>query len=83
VAAARISAEAVRHRIRTLINSESPDATFSDERIVELLSDEGIDIARRTVAKYRAAMRIPSSDKRRGIKQRARAKKKRHNDGTG
>jgi RNA polymerase sigma-54 factor len=75
------SAEAVRHRIRALIDSEPPDGPLSDGRIVELLSDEGIDIARRTVAKYRAAMRIPTSDKRRRIKQRALAKKKRHNDG--
>ena len=75
------SAEAVRHRIRELIDSEPPDGPLSDGRIVELLSDEGIDIARRTVAKYRAAMRIPTSDKRRRIKQRALAKKKRHNDG--
>ena len=75
------SAEAVRHRIRTLIDGERPDATLSDECIVELLSDEGVDIARRTVAKYRAAMRLPPSDKRRPIKQRELAKKKRQNDG--
>ena len=44
------SAEAVRHRIRALIHGEPPDAILSDERIVELLHHEGIDIARRTVA---------------------------------
>ena len=59
------SAEAVRHRIRALISGEPPDGTFSDERIVELLHYEGVDIKRRTVAKYREAMRIPSSVRRR------------------
>jgi RNA polymerase sigma-54 factor len=59
------SAEAVRHRIRGLIDNEAADNTLSDERIVELLQREGVDIARRTVAKYREAMRIPSSSKRR------------------
>ncbi|MGH7028853.1 MAG: RNA polymerase factor sigma-54, partial [Stellaceae bacterium] len=59
------SAEAVRHRIRGLIDSEAADATLSDERIVELLQRDGIDIARRTVAKYRETMRISSSVRRR------------------
>jgi RNA polymerase sigma-54 factor len=59
------SAEAVRFRIRHLIDREPADSTLSDERIVELLQTEGVDIARRTVAKYREAMRIPSSVQRR------------------
>jgi len=59
------SAEAVRHRIRSLIGAEPADETLSDERIVELLRLDGVDIARRTVAKYREAMRIPSSVQRR------------------
>ena len=59
------SAEAVRHRIRGLIDGEPPDGTLSDERIVEILQQEGVEIARRTVAKYREAMRIPSSVQRR------------------
>jgi len=59
------SAEAVRFRIRGLIEGEHSEATLSDERIVELLQEHGIDIARRTVAKYREAMRIPSSVQRR------------------
>ena len=59
------SAEAVRHRIRGLIEAEPADDPLSDERIVELLQREGIDIARRTVAKYREAMRIASSVQRR------------------
>jgi RNA polymerase sigma-54 factor len=59
------SAEAVRHRIRGLIDAEPAEQTLSDERIVELLRREGVEIARRTVAKYREAMRIPSSVQRR------------------
>ncbi|MGH7059807.1 MAG: RNA polymerase factor sigma-54 [Stellaceae bacterium] len=59
------SAEAVRHRIRDLIGAEPAGNTLSDERIVELLMGEGVEIARRTVAKYRDAMRIRSSAQRR------------------
>ncbi|MFZ5610006.1 MAG: RNA polymerase factor sigma-54 [Pseudomonadota bacterium] len=69
--AADHSAEAVRDRIRELIDSESPDAVLSDDRIVEILQAEEIDIARRTVAKYREAMRIPSSVQRRRAKKLA------------
>jgi RNA polymerase sigma-54 factor len=59
------SAEAVRHRIRQLIDDERAEDVLSDDTIVEKLRDAGIDIARRTVAKYREAMRIPSSVQRR------------------
>jgi len=59
------SAEAVRHRIKTLIEAEEPEAVLSDDQIVATLKSEGIDIARRTVAKYREALRIPSSVQRR------------------
>jgi RNA polymerase sigma-54 factor len=59
------SAEAVRHRIRQLIDAERPDGILSDDIIVEELRRSGIEIARRTVAKYREAMRIPSSVQRR------------------
>jgi len=55
------SAEAVRHRIRQLIDGERAQNVLSDDTIVEKLREIGIDIARRTVAKYREAMRIPSS----------------------
>jgi RNA polymerase sigma-54 factor len=64
------SAEAVRFRIRDLIDNESVEV-LSDDKIVDLLKQAGIDIARRTVAKYREAMRIPSSVERRRQKQRA------------
>jgi RNA polymerase sigma-54 factor len=63
------SAEAVRYRIKQLIDAESAADVLSDDTIVEKLRDAGIDIARRTVAKYREAMRIPSSVQRRREKQ--------------
>jgi RNA polymerase sigma-54 factor len=58
------SAEAVRHRIRALVGAESADDVLSDDAIVAVLKREGVDIARRTVAKYREALRIPSSVQR-------------------
>lgn len=59
------SAEAVRHRIRDLIGAESADSILSDDQLVVMLRREGVDIARRTVAKYRESLRIPSSVQRR------------------
>jgi RNA polymerase sigma-54 factor len=59
------SAEAVRHRIRGLIDGEAAVDILSDDAIVDVLRREGIDIARRTVAKYREALRIPNSVQRR------------------
>lgn len=59
------SAEAVRHKIRQLVDGESASDVLSDDAIVELLKKGGIDIARRTVAKYRESMNIPSSVQRR------------------
>ncbi|MCC6789110.1 MAG: RNA polymerase factor sigma-54 [Hyphomonadaceae bacterium] len=58
------SAEAVRHQIKGLIDGETPVEILSDDRIVEILREKGIDIARRTVAKYRESLRIPSSVER-------------------
>jgi RNA polymerase sigma-54 factor len=63
------SAEAVRFRIRQLIESESPSDVLSDDALVTALKSQGVDIARRTVAKYREAMRIPSSALRRREKK--------------
>jgi RNA polymerase sigma-54 factor len=59
------SAKAVRHRIRQLVDGESPKAVLSDEAIAQKLNQEGIAVARRTVAKYREALRIPPSAIRR------------------
>jgi RNA polymerase sigma-54 factor len=63
------SSEAVRHRIRRLVDAEAPDDVLSDDALVQKLKAEGIDIARRTVAKYRESLRIPSSVDRRRLKQ--------------
>jgi RNA polymerase sigma-54 factor len=63
------SAEAVRFRIRQLIEQERADEVLSDDAIVAALKAQGVDIARRTVAKYREAMRIPSSASRRREKR--------------
>ena len=63
------SSEAVRHRIKQMIDGETPATVLSDDKIVEKLKCDGIDIARRTVAKYREAMRIPSSVQRRRDKR--------------
>ncbi len=57
------SAEAVRRRIKAMIEAER-GCVLSDDRIVEILKEAGVDIARRTVAKYREALRIPSSVER-------------------
>ena len=59
------SAESVRHRIKALIDEEDTKKILSDDKIVEILKAEGIEIARRTVAKYRESMKIPSSVQRR------------------
>lgn len=59
-----VSAEAVRHRIKAMVEAEAPADILSDDAIVERLRTEGVDIARRTVAKYRDALRIPSSVQR-------------------
>ncbi|MCQ8279465.1 RNA polymerase factor sigma-54 [Acetobacteraceae bacterium KSS8] len=58
------SAEAVRHRIRSMVQAETAETILSDDAIVAALRKEGVDIARRTVAKYREALRIPSSVQR-------------------
>ena len=63
------SSESVRHRIREMIDAEPIAEILSDDKLVERLKDDGIDIARRTVAKYREALRIPSSVQRRRLKR--------------
>lgn len=64
-----LSAEAVRFKIRNLVDSETAKSILSDDKIVDLLRRDGVDIARRTVAKYRDSMRIPSSVQRRREKK--------------
>ncbi len=63
------SAESVKARIKSLIDAEDPAKILSDDKIVEILKAEGIDLARRTVAKYREGLNIPSSVLRRRQKK--------------
>lgn len=64
------SVTAIKHKIKQLIEEEAPDKILSDDMIVELLARLGIKIARRTVAKYREGMNIPSSAQRKREKRR-------------
>jgi RNA polymerase sigma-54 factor len=64
------SSESIKARIKTLVDSEKTDDILSDDAIVDLLQKDGVDIARRTIAKYRDTLNIPSSVQRRKQKGR-------------
>lgn len=64
-----VSSEAVKARIQSLVDAETVNNILSDDAIVTALKDQGVDVARRTVAKYRDALNIPSSVQRRKIKK--------------
>ncbi|MEO5363356.1 MAG: RNA polymerase factor sigma-54 [Magnetococcus sp. DMHC-8] len=61
------SSEAVKFKIQKLVESESANRPYSDEKIAKLLKDQGIIVARRTVAKYRDILSIPSSSRRKQL----------------
>jgi len=63
-----VSAETARARIKALVEAEPPDAILSDDKLMDLLRREGISLARRTVAKYREALKIPSSATRKRLR---------------
>ncbi len=63
------SSEAIKARLQSLVDEETAHNVLSDDKLVDILQQEGIDIARRTVAKYREALRIPSSVQRRRLKK--------------
>lgn len=63
------STTTIKHKIKCLIDNELPSAILSDDKIVSLLGQEGIKIARRTITKYREAMNIPTSGERKRIKR--------------
>jgi len=63
------SSESIKARIKSMVDGEKPDDILSDDAIVEALQKEGIDIARRTIAKYREMLNIPSSVQRRKQKR--------------
>jgi RNA polymerase sigma-54 factor len=62
-----ISSSSVKDQIKTIIAAESPTNPISDQQIVDMLKAKNIDIARRTVAKYRETLGIPSSSQRKQI----------------
>lgn len=61
------SATAIRALIKKLVSAESPDKPLSDSKLASILSEQGINVARRTVAKYREAMSIPPSNERKRL----------------
>jgi RNA polymerase sigma-54 factor len=67
---AEVSSTAIRARIRKLVAAEDPSEPLSDSKITELLLQDGIQVARRTVAKYREALGIVSSSERRRLSVR-------------
>ena len=60
-----LSRQAVKQRLLALVQNEDPRRPLSDQRLCELLAEDGIRVARRTVAKYRMELRLPSSSARR------------------
>ena len=70
---AGVSSTAIRAKIRKLIAQESPARPLSDNRIAEMLSTDGVQVARRTVAKYREALGIPTSSERRRVTTQKRS----------
>ncbi|MBF0588211.1 MAG: RNA polymerase factor sigma-54 [Magnetococcales bacterium] len=61
------SSEAVKHKVRKLVESEPRRRPLSDEKLAKMLKEQGVNVARRTVAKYREAMGIPSSSRRKRL----------------
>ncbi|MDO4552239.1 MAG: RNA polymerase factor sigma-54 [Bacillota bacterium] len=59
-----VSSESVKSMLQELVDSEDPKAPYSDQAMVELLAEKGVELSRRTVAKYRDEMGVPSSSKR-------------------
>ena len=70
---AGVSSTAIRAKIRKLIAQESPIRPLSDSQIAEMLSTDGVQVARRTVAKYREALSIPTSSERRRVATQKRS----------
>jgi RNA polymerase sigma-54 factor len=62
-----ISSSSVKERIKQIIEAESTDAPVSDQQIVEILTKEGTEVARRTVAKYRESLGILASSQRKKL----------------
>jgi len=61
------SATAIRALIKQLVSAENPQKPLSDSQLTEILSQQGINVARRTVAKYRESLQIPTINLRKSI----------------
>ena len=62
-----VSNKHIKERLKEIIDSETKNSPYSDDRLAEMLNDEGVHIARRTVAKYREQLRIPIARLRREL----------------
>ena len=60
-----VSSVTIKQRIRKIIEAEDPKKPLSDAKIVSMLQGEGLELARRTIAKYREELKIPTSSQRR------------------
>jgi RNA polymerase sigma-54 factor len=59
-----VSSVTIKQRIRKIIEQEDPRKPLSDSKIVSILQREGLELARRTIAKYREELKIPTSNQR-------------------
>jgi len=62
-----VSSLSVKEKIKELVLQESPQKPFSDQKIMQVLNEQGLSIARRTIAKYREELKIPSASQRRKL----------------
>ena len=62
-----VASESVKEKIKQIVAKEDPKRPYSDEKIAEILKNDGIDVARRTIAKYREMLNILSSSKRKKV----------------
>ena len=62
-----IASESVKRKIREIVDGEDPRRPYSDQRLVEMLEEDNINIARRTITKYREMLRIGSSSERKRL----------------
>jgi len=62
-----VSSQSVKEKIRELVDQEPPQKPFSDEKIAKTLKEKGLIVARRTIAKYREALKIPPASQRRKL----------------
>jgi len=62
-----VSSLSVKEKIKDLVTQEPPQKPYSDQKIMQLLNEQGLTIARRTIAKYREELKISSASQRRKL----------------